>query len=129
MISFLIGLLVGGFLGVAIMAILSIGRESDSAIGENKNDEKTVELNTLSKEEIYKILSTAPLKIDFKTDRVFGTLKMYDKEYTVYLAKEENEVIAVRDSDRPSKLGIIRQWTLVQENIDFDFNIIYKPEV
>lgn len=39
MISFLIGLLVGGFLGVAIMAILSIGRESDSTIGEDKNDE------------------------------------------------------------------------------------------
>ena len=50
MISFLIGLLVGGFLGVAIMAILSIGRESDSTIGDNC-DNNTVVQNCKFKEE------------------------------------------------------------------------------
>ena len=50
MISFLIGLLVGGFLGVAIMAILSIGRESDAAIEENKIDEDTTESSAFPKE-------------------------------------------------------------------------------
>lgn len=43
MISFLIGLLVGGFLGVAIMAILSIGKKADAAIEENKSSEKSEE--------------------------------------------------------------------------------------